>query len=84
LAECVTNIRMLKEFVDRNYEGEKPKLIISTPYNGEDRWFMPIDLQYNQNALDNLKNFGVAPEDSQLSDYALSISFLSGRRLGRG
>jgi hypothetical protein len=73
----VTNIRTLKEFVNRNYKGEKPKLIVSTPYRGKntggelnDVWFMPVDPEYNQIAFDTLKNFSIVPEDSQLSDYA--------------
>jgi hypothetical protein len=73
----VANINTLKEFADRNYEGEKPKLIVSTPYKGkntaeelDDVVFMPVDPKYNQVTLDNLKNLGIVPEDSQLSDYA--------------
>ena len=73
----LVNIEMLKEFVDRNYEGEKPKLIISAPHKEdvpggelEDVLFALTDPEYNQNALDTLKNFSILPEDSQLSDYA--------------
>lgn len=74
---CDANILQLKEFVDRNYEGEKSRLIVSTPYKGEntggklgDVVFMSNGPEYNQMAFDTLKNFNIVPEDSQLSDYA--------------
>ena len=72
----VSNISELKGFADRNYEGEKPRLFVSTPYKRkgdtelDDVWFMPDDPKYNQIAFDHLKKTGIVPEDSQLSDYA--------------
>jgi hypothetical protein len=84
----LANLESLKEFADRNYEGEKPRLVISTPHKKvvaegdvEEVFFILTDPKYNQNALDNLKKGSMLPEDSKLSDYAfLFPSINEGKR----
>lgn len=70
------NVRHLKDFlIDRNGKGEKPDLIVESPYTDprtgliEDRGYMPNEPKYNQEILDMLKKQQLIPEDSTIDDY---------------
>jgi hypothetical protein len=73
----MANIHQLKEFViDRNCEGEKPRLMVESPYTDpntgliEDRIYMPYnEPMYHQHMLDMLKKQQLVPDDSKLDDY---------------
>jgi hypothetical protein len=80
----LANIRALKEFlVDRDCKGEKPKLVVESPYEvpetgiTEDRIFMPRSNEYNQDKLDMLKKQLLIPDDnsSTISDYSFLFEF---------
>jgi hypothetical protein len=73
----MANTHQLKEFVmDRNCEGEKPRLMVESPYTDpntgliEDRIYMPYnEPMYHQHMLDMLKKQQLVPYDSKLDDY---------------
>jgi hypothetical protein len=73
----MANIHQLKEFlIDRNCEGQKPRLIVESPYTDpktgltEDRIYMPYnEPKYHQHMLDMLKKQQLVPDDAKLNDY---------------
>ena len=67
----MANIITLREYlIDRNCQGERPKLIVASPYTDpetgliEDRVYMPTEPKYNQEILDMLKKQQLIPDDS--------------------
>jgi hypothetical protein len=73
----IANIHTLKEFlVDRNCEGEKPRIIVESPYTrpGSDH---PVDVMYmphnipekHQVILDMLKKQELVPPDATIESY---------------
>lgn len=77
------NIQSLKEFlVDRVSKGEKPRLIVESPYTypetglTEDRIYMPRTTEYHQEKLDMLKKQQLIPDDgSTIEDYGFLFEF---------
>jgi len=73
----MANIHQLKEFLtDRNCEGQKPRLMVESPYTDpntgliEDRIYMPYnEPAYHQHMLDMLKKQQLIPDDGKLDDY---------------
>ena len=73
----MANIHALNEFlIDESYEGQKPRLIVESPYTDpktgliEDRIYMPYnEPAYHQHMLDMLKKQQLIPDDSKLNDY---------------
>jgi hypothetical protein len=73
----MANIYQLKEFlIDRNCEGQKPRLMVESPYSDpktgliEDRIYMPYnEPTYHQHILDMLKKQQLIPDDTKLDDY---------------
>ena len=70
------NIIRLKEYlIDRNCQGERPKLIVSSPHTDpetgetDDVFYMPNEPKYNQEILDMLKKQQLIPDDSTKDDY---------------
>ena len=70
------NINTLREYlIDRNCQGERPKLIVESPYTNpktgetDDVIYMPTEPKYNQTILDMLKKQQLIPEDSTKDDY---------------
>jgi hypothetical protein len=74
----MANIHALKVFlIDRNCEGEKPRLIVESAYTDakigipEDRIYLPYnEPKYHQDMLDMLKKQQLVPDDGKISDYA--------------
>ena len=78
---------MLKKFaVDRNFEGDKPELVVSSPHTiklddgiaemTDDVLYTPRNEPENHQVIfDNLKNYDIIPEDSQINDYQFLFSF---------
>ena len=84
----LVNIEALKEFaIYRNFEGEKPQLIVSSPYKMpdtdvtvvEDRYLIPTNVPKNHQIMfEMLKKYGLVREDSQIEDYGFLFSNVDG------
>ena len=74
----LANIHALRTFlVDRDCQGEKPRLMVESPYTPpetgipEDRIYLPYnEPKYHQDMLDMLKKQQLIPDDSTIEDYA--------------
>src|SRR5919199_339969 len=83
----MANIHQLKEFlIDRNCEGQKPRLMVESPYTDpntgliEDRIYMPYnEPKYHQHMLDILKKQQLIPDDGKLDDYDFLFDGLKAR-----
>jgi hypothetical protein len=79
------NIGVLKEFADRNFEGEKPDWIAFNSYydqqnpnndTKEDRFYLPHNEPKNHQVMfDTLKSDEIIPDDSKIEDYEFLFSF---------
>jgi hypothetical protein len=83
----MANIHALNEFlIDGNCEGQKPRLIVESPYTDpktgliEDRIYMPYnEPKYHQHMLDMLKKQQLIPDDGKLDDYDFLFDGLKAR-----
>ena len=84
----LVNIETLKKFaIDRNFEGEKPQWIVSSPYKMpdtdvtvvEDRYLIPTNEPKNHQIMfEMLKKYELVREGSQIEDYGFLFSNVDG------
>ncbi|HEY7570595.1 MAG TPA: hypothetical protein VH796_04420 [Nitrososphaeraceae archaeon] len=72
---CV--IKSLKEFlIERNCEGKKPEIIVSSPYETdygttEDRVYLPYNEPKNRQVMfDTLKQYQIITDNAVIDDYS--------------
>ena len=82
---CMVNIRQLEFLIDSNCEGQKPRLMVGSPYTDPntgliDRIYVPYnEPKYHQHMLDMLKKQQLIPDDGKLNDYDFLFEGLKAR-----